>query len=151
MKQEYIINGETVVMMSINDSCCKIIEKDENFIVNKSLSKILDESCKYFGSSLKGRIESSKYILKYDYKLPIIIDEYREIIIFPLRSYFEVNNNIIFLNQIKDYEKINEGIKLILYNNSEIIIKDSFRIFENQYLRSQKLLIKLKNLKNISQ
>ena len=150
MIKDYIINGETVVMMSISNSSCRIYEAENVFEVDISLKEILEESCKYFGSSLEGRIESSKYHLKYDYKLPIIIDENREIIIFPTKSYNSLNSYVIFINQIKDYEKTDNGIKIILKNNKVIEINESFGIFENQYLRSLKLLNALKNMKKIS-
>lgn len=150
MIKDYIINGETVVMMSISNSSCRIYETEKVFDVDISLKEILEESCKYFGSSLEGRTESSKYHLKYDYKLPIIIDENREIIIFPTKSYNSLNSYVIFINQIKDYEKTDNGIKIILKNNKVIEINESFGIFENQYLRSLKLLNALKNMKKIS-
>ena len=150
MIKDYIINGETVVMMSISNSSCRIYETEKVFDVDISLKEILEESCKYFGSSLEGRTESSKYHLKYDYKLPIIIDENREIIIFPTKSYNSLNSYVIFINQIKDYEKKDNIIKIILKNNKVIEINESFGIFENQYLRSLKLLNTLKNMKKIS-
>ena len=141
MKEDYIINSETVVMMSVSNSCCRVVEKNDEFLVNLSLEKIIDNSCKYFGSSLEGRKASSKYHLKYDYKLPIIIDETRNILAFPTKSYKTVDNYVIFINNIKDYEKIEDGILLYFYNENTYIIKESYGIFENQYLKSQKLVI----------
>ena len=150
MRQDYVISSETVLVMSVGKSCCKIYELEDNFEVNMSLNKIINLSCNYFGSSFQGRIEGSKYYLGDNYKLPFIVDEYREIIAFPIKSYRDSNNAIILLNQIKDYEKTKDGIIIYTKNNNKIEIKESFGIFENQYLKSQRLLLKLKRIKNTS-
>ena len=83
MEKDYIINNETVVMMSVDNCRCKIYELENEFEVNTTIKKIINLSCKYFGSSFEGRLEGSKFYLNYDYKLPIIIDEHRDIIVFP--------------------------------------------------------------------
>ena len=150
MKQDYIINGETVVVMSVGSSCCKVFELDDCFEVNMSLKDIIELSCNYFGSSFNGRIEGSKYHLGFNYKLPIIVDESRDIIVFPTKSYQSNNNYLISLNQIKDYKKIEKGILIYLKNGKEVTINDSYGIFENQYLKAQKLFLKLARIKNTS-
>ena len=53
MREDYVINNETVVVMSVGISCCKVFEKDESFEVNMSLKDILELSCNYFGSSFE--------------------------------------------------------------------------------------------------
>lgn len=148
MEKDYIINNETVVMMSVDNCRCKIYELENEFEVNTTIKKIINLSCKYFGSSFEGRLEGSKFYLNYDYKLPIIIDEHRDIIVFPLKSYNSSNNYIIFPNKIKSYKKTNNGILITTINDKKIEIKDSFGIFDNQYLKSQKLLINLYRIKN---
>ncbi|MBR1376492.1 MAG: competence protein ComK [Bacilli bacterium] len=150
MKNDYVINAETVVVMSVGSSCCKVYELDDCFEVNMSLKEIIELSCNYFGSSFNGRLEGSKYYLGYNYKLPIIVDEYRDIIVFPTKSYESNNNYLISLNQIKDFEKKNKGILIYLKNGKNIEIEDSYGIFENQYLKAQKLLLRLIRIKNTS-
>ena len=148
MKTDYVINNETVVMMSIDDSCCMVYEKDCSFKIENNILNILKESCNYFGSSFSGRIEGSKYILNYNYKLPIIVDESREIIVFPIHGYDSLNNCIICANQILNYEKVKDGIIIYLENGNKIKINESFGIFENQYLKSLNLLNILRKRKN---
>ena len=150
MREDYIINNETVVVMSVGNSCCKVYEVDDSFEVNMSLKKIIELSCNYFGSSFNGRLEGSRFHLGYNYKLPIIIDETRDIIAFPTRSYRDLNNYFLCLKQIKDYEKVNNNIAIYLKNGKSIEIEDSFGIFENQYLKAQKLKMKLDKIKNAS-
>lgn len=150
MRNDYIINGETVAMVSVSCSCCRVFELDDCFEVNMSLKDIVELSCKYFGSSFNGRIDGSKYHLGDNYKVPIIIDEYRDIIIFPIKSYNSVNNCIISFNKINNYEKIDDGILLYTKNGKKIKISDSFGIFENQYFKAQKLFLKILKTRNMS-
>lgn len=145
--KEYIINSETVVVMSNGDSSCKIYELNNTIDVDLSYIKLIDMSCKYFGSSLKGRIDGSKYYLGCNYKLPIIIDESRDMIAFPTSSYRSEENTFILFNQIKDYDKTDNGIVIYLKDGKYIELEESFGMFENQYLRAQKLLLKLKRRK----
>ena len=120
MREDYIINGETVVVLSVSDSCCRVFELEDCFEVNMSLKDIVELSCKYFGSSFNGRLDGSKYHLGDNYKLPIIIDEWRDIIIFPTKAYNSLGNYIISFNQIKDYEKIGNGVLIYMKNGKKV-------------------------------
>ena len=150
MKNDYIINNDTVVVMSLGISCCKVFEINDTFDVNMSLKEILKLSCIYFGSSFEGRIESSKYHLGYNYKLPIIVDESRNIIVFPTKTYSDIYNNIVCVNKVLDYERKDKNILIYFENGQSVEIEDSFPIFENQYLKAQKLNMKLERIKNTS-
>ena len=148
MSENYVINDDTVVVMAVNDSCCKIYETRSEFVVNKSLNEILELSCKYYGSSLKGRLEGSKYIFKCSYKLPIVINQYNNSIFFTTRSYKSSDTYIICYNNIKFYEKYNEKTKIYMKNDKNIIIDECYRLFENQYSRANLLYMRLQMIKN---
>ena len=137
-------------MLYVNDSRCKVYEVDSTFEVDMSLEDVLELSCKYYGSSFDGRIKGSKYYLHYNYKLPIIVDEMRDIIIFPTKTYGNINNNIICLKNILDYEKKGNNIVLYVDYNKCIEIDDSYKLFENQYFKAVKLKMRLKRIKNTS-
>lgn len=150
MREDYVINSQTVVVMSVGKSCCKVIELEDEFEVNMSLRRITKLSCNYFGSSYEGRLEGSRYYLDCNYKLPFIIDDHRELIGFTMKSYRTSGNILIIFNRILDYEKDNNDIVIYTTNGKQIRINESFGIFENQYLKSQKLLLKLKRIKETS-
>ena len=57
----YEVNINTLAILSCGKEKSRIIEKERDFIINKSTTKIIDDSCKYFGSSYLGRVEGSKY------------------------------------------------------------------------------------------
>lgn len=82
MISEYEINSDTLAIIPISDTSSKIIEKNDSFIVNKSATVVIDDSCKYFGSSYYGRHEGTKNLIGVSYKSPIVIEESRNIIFF---------------------------------------------------------------------
>ena len=51
----YEINNRTLAIIPIKNKISKIIEIDGEFYVNENPIKIIDNSCKYFGSSYEGR------------------------------------------------------------------------------------------------
>ena len=116
------INNNTL-FMEFNGENTIVHEEDNQLkFVGNLLNSILNFSCIYYGSSLKGRIMGSKNILGGCYKLPIMISEKNNIIFFPI-----------------NYEKSQNGI-VVLFKNGE---KKCFSItpakFNNQLLKCSRL------------
>ena len=145
---EYEINNKTLALISLNNNKTKVIEENEIYIINQSVKKIINHSCKYFGSSYLGRFEGTKEIIGITYKSPILIEETNYIIFFPTCSIRNKNCNWISLNKIKDYKKYNHNSKVIFKNNIEIILDMSIGSLENQILRSTLLESKIRKRKN---
>ena len=93
--KNYEINGETLAIIPIDENKCKIIEENNELIVYNKSSSIINNSCKYFGSSYQGRKNGSKNILGSSHKLPIIIEEISKILFFPTSS--PRNDNCIWI------------------------------------------------------
>ena len=107
------------------------------------------KSCKYFGSSYNGRKEGSKSILGVEYKVPIVVEDSKNIIFFPTTSPHDNECIWLSLNHIKDYYRTDYNqTKVIFDNNKEIVIPISYRSIENQILRSARLESLLRNRKN---
>lgn len=136
---EYEITEETCALIAINNECTKIIELDDEIIIKNSTSKILDYSCKYYGSSYLGRKEGSMNILKNIYKIPIIVEESRNIIFFPISSTRQNDTTWISLKNIKSYKKVDKNTEIIFKNNKKILLKISYYSLQNQILRSSYL------------
>ena len=83
---EYEINKNTQVLLPISETKSKVIEKDNEYIVNNSVFKIIEHSCEYFGSTYEGRKNGTKKLLGISYKSPIIIEDYNNLIFFPTTS-----------------------------------------------------------------
>ena len=75
MKNNYEINSETIAIIPVAQNVSKVIELHQSLIVNKSTTEIIDESCKFFGSSYLGRHEGTKNLIGINYKSPIIVEE----------------------------------------------------------------------------
>lgn len=76
------INNNTL-FMEFNGENTIVHEEDNQLkFVGNLLNSILNFSCIYYGSSLKGRIMGSKNILGGCYKLPIMISEKNNINLF---------------------------------------------------------------------
>ena len=144
MLESYEINYDTLAIIPINTRISKVIEKDRNLLVNKRSIDIIDDSCRYFGSTLKGRHEATKNLIGITYKSPIIIEESRNIIFFPTSSPRFNNCYWIALNKIKTSEKLDEFCQIIFNNNLELELNISYEILQNQILRATLLESTLK-------
>ncbi len=49
--ESYEVNSDTLAIIPINANETRIIEKDSDFIVNSSSMKIIDDGCRFFGST----------------------------------------------------------------------------------------------------
>ncbi len=135
----YEVNSETLAIIPINANETRIIEKDDDFIVNLSSMKIIDDGCRYFGSTYSGRMEGTKSMIGINYKAPIILEETIPMIFFPTISpRLEACSWISF----KDVEKCikNEKSSIIIFKNgTKLSIDLSYKIIQNQILRSSYL------------
>lgn len=149
MLDEYEINEATMAVIPIDSNKSKVIEENNIFIVNRNSMKIIDDSCKFFGSSYNGRFEGSKRLLGNKiYKAPIIIEESREIIYFPTGSSRNENCAWISLKKIKDYSKNNEKVSIKFKNDIVIDFEITYEALGNQVLRASRLETILRQHKN---
>ena len=141
----YEIDLSTLMLIGINNEKTKVITIDNEIIVNESCKKIVDNSCKYFGSSLADRIKATNRLVNMASKTPIVIEETRNIIFFPLKSTREKNNVWISFNHLEKYVK--DGNKTIFFfkNGKQVIIEFSYYIIDNQVTRSLILDYELNN------
>ena len=149
MLDTYEITKNTLAIIPIDSKRSEVIEDDDIFIINKNTTKIIDDSCKFFGSSLNGRHEGTKNLIGVTYKAPIIIEETSEMIFFPTNSPRIANCAWVSLNNLENYKKNNGKTQLCFKNGKIIDIDISYNSFENQVLRSTRLESILRKHKNI--
>lgn len=147
MKKTYEVNKNTLAIVPISKNQSKVIETEQTIIVDKKPTDIIDDSCKYFGSSYHGRFEGTKRILGISYKSPIIVEETRGIIFFPTSSPRYEHCNWICLNNIEDYLKDEVGTMINFKNGQTLTVDISLGSFENQMIRSVRLANILKQRK----
>lgn len=144
----YEINSTTCALITENNFSTTIIDINGITNIEYPINKLIDYSCSYYGSSFKGRLEGAKTVLGSKYKLPIIVEETREIILFPTTSYKNNECAWISLKNISDYKKNGNKVTILFKTNHQIDLNISYESFENQVLRATKLLLILKNRKN---
>lgn len=136
MLKSYEINSETLAIIPISTKVSKVIEENEEFLISKRTFEIIDNSCKFFGSSYKGRYEGTKYLTGLSYKAPIVVEETKDIIFFPTTSPRMDNCNWICLNKISKYQREGQNSKIIFKNGLELSLDMSYSSLENQIMRS---------------
>ena len=137
--ENYEINSDTLAILPISKNMSRVIEGEYEFIVQKSPTEIIDHSCKYFGSSYKGRYVGSKYILGLNYKLPILIEETRDIIFFPTESTRVITCSWIAFKQIENMKQLDNISTITFRNGRELTIDISLGSLKNQFIRSTML------------
>ncbi|MDD2180828.1 MAG: competence protein ComK [Bacilli bacterium] len=148
--KKYEINLSTIAIIALDSNKSKIIEEDNSFIIDRTTPKIIDDSCRYFGSSYLGRFEGSKNFLGGTiYKSPIIIEETREIIFFPTGSARSIECSWISLNKISNYTKDKDKTIIYFKNGTSLVFPISYSSFENQVLRASRLESILRQRKNV--
>ena len=136
---EYEINVDTFAIIPIDEYKSKIIERNRTFIVNESPIKIIDRSCKYFGSSYQGRFMGTKNLIGISHKAPIIIEETKEIIFFPTASPRQYDCVWLSLKNLYEYKKGNNNT-IVVFNGGHLLdLNISYGMMDNQVLRATRL------------
>lgn len=143
----YEINSATYAIIPNGNKGSLIINEEEDFPVEMIPTKIVNENCKNFGSSLIGRQEGTKKLINISYKAPIIVCETSEIIFFPTSSPRFKDCIWISLNNLKNYYKENDDTILIFKNNKQLKLRVSFYTVENQIFKATMLAAKLFKIK----
>ncbi len=147
-KDIYEINKNTCAIIATENNKAKVIETENTIVLETKTLDIMKRSCEYYGSTLEGRVKGSKSQLGMRYKLPVIVEESKEIIFFPTTSLSQKDCSWINLKAIKSYEKKEFGVSVTFEGNYEQIIPISYDSFENQVFRATKLLLILQHRKN---
>lgn len=149
----YEINSATLLIKQYNLNTSIVSEINNEYYIQKQTIEIIDDSCKFFGSSYKGRVEGTKNMVKLNYKVPIIIEESKNIIFFPINSPRYNNTTWISLNNIEDYYQEQHKTVILFKGGKKAVLDISYYSLENQIFRSTMLLNifqkrKIKNSQN---
>lgn len=140
MTMNYEITYDTQAILPLDKNSSKIIENDNEYLIDSNPISVMEHSCEYFGSSLEGRKEGTKKLLGITHKAPIIVEESRKIIFFPTKSPDSDDCIWINLEKIDKYYKIDKKKSAILFKNGDIMEFDiSYGSITNQILRATRL------------
>lgn len=139
MEENYEINKNTLAVIGMKQGKAKIIEYDTEKLLENNAYEVMDYSCNYFGSSYQGRVDGTKSILGYNYKVPIIIEESSELIFFPTTSPNLEDCSWFSLDSISDIKEENNKTLIVLKNGQKLVSDVSKSSLENQILRATRL------------
>ena len=146
---KYEINRGTLALVPNNLEGSFIYEDEESYTIDQKPFNIMEESCIYFGSTYEGRKNGARNILGAEYKVPIVIEDSDNLIVFPTTSPSSDDCVWISLKRVKKLEKMEfNSTKIVFDNDREIIVNCSYRSIENQLSRASRLDIILRNHKN---
>lgn len=135
----YEINVDTLAILPYEEGKSKVIESKREIIVNCLPIDIIDNSCKFFGSTYDGRFNGTKDMLGVSHKSPILIEESKKIIFFPTKSPRLIDCAWISLSNIESYERVPEGSLIKFYCGKTLKMELSYGILDNQVLRATRL------------
>lgn len=145
---KYEINDETLAVLSFDKNKSRIIEDSDDYIVDEVPYSIMDNSCRYFGSSFEGRVMGSKDILGSVYKTPIVVEESKNLIFFPTEALSSPSISWISYNRIKAVEKYGRKSKIVFDNDESIVIDCPYFSVKNQIFRCTMIESVTKHRKN---
>ena len=146
---KYEINEGTLAILPLDVYRSKVLEDEVEYVIEENPYQIMDDSCRYFGSSYKGRKEGARSILGEGYKIPILVEDGRNIVFFPTVSPSAHDCIWIASKKIKCTKYIDElSSKIIFDNSKEIEVPISKRSLDNQLLRATRLESVVRNRKN---
>lgn len=144
--KDYEINDETLAIIPDDIWNSIVVEDNCDYEVSGKPLEIVDYSCKYFGSSYPGRKEGSKDVLNSSYKLPIVVEDTRNLVFFPTTSPTDDDCSWISLKNIKEYRRIDDLNTEVEFKNGKVItVGISYNSFNNQVLRASRLESILRN------
>ena len=139
MIENYEINESTLAVIPLSKNESLVMEEEESYTVLQNTTTILDNSCRFFGSSYLGRHMGTQALIGTKYKTPIIVEESKNLIFFPTSSPKKSLCYWISLNHVKNYEKNGENTQLTFKNGKKITLNVSKYAIENQILRASRL------------
>ena len=135
----YKINNKTLAIVPISDNKSKIYENNNVIVVENSVKNLIEENCRYYGSSYEGRKQGTCDLIGVTHKSPIIIEDSAGIVFFPTCSPRLKNCSWISLNNIESYRQYQTDSIITFQNNLALKIPVSSKIINNQVLRATRL------------
>ncbi|WP_236561139.1 competence protein ComK [Pontibacillus sp. HMF3514] len=127
-RQYYEISPFTLAVLADERTDGKVIslvvEEEERFYVDQSPRRLLDQACKFYGSSLRGRQDGTKDVCGITHKAPIAVDPVSGMYFFPTNSPQNKYCSWIAHSHIDHAHKTPENNTQITFKSGEVVIID---------------------------
>lgn len=136
----YEINIETLLIVPYAVGKSKVYEYGGEYIIKTVPLEIVKNSCLFFGCSFEGRKEAVKNILGINMKVPILIEDSKNIIFFPVSNCINKNSIWVSYQNLLKYSKLDEFSTVLYFkNNKQLIVDVKYNLIDNQVIRCIKL------------
>lgn len=124
-------NDETGAINSI------VLEESGEYLVQSNPTKLIDLACKFFGSSLRGRLEGTRQISRITHKAPIAIDPSSGMYFFPTTSPKNKACSWINHSHVDHIQPAGKKqTKIVFHNGKSIVVNVSYGSMLNQMQRT---------------
>lgn len=124
-----------------------VLDEKQEYIIPTTPTKIIEQACRYYGSSLKGRVEGTKEISEIFYKPPIAINPSNGMFFFPTSSprlktcSWIAHSHILTLHPKEDQRTT----EIVFKNGRKVIVPVSYGSITNQLQRTAQFRYELEN------
>ncbi|MGI1806323.1 competence protein ComK [Exiguobacterium sp. TDN 0502] len=116
-----------------------VIREHSESILEGHPIKLIEESCLYFGSSMRGRIEAARHILGPNRKTPVLIDWQAQTIFFPTTAKEKAECVWINFKQMKAVQKKSGKVQVEFQTGQCIDTEASAYSIERQRIKTLEL------------
>ena len=124
-----------------------VLDEKEEYIIPTTPTKIMEQACSYYGSSLKGRVAGTKEVSEIFYKPPIAVNPSNGMFFFPtssprLKTCSWIAHSHILTLHPKDDQRTTE---IVFKNRRKVTLPVSYGIITNQVQRTAQFRYELGN------
>lgn len=147
--EHYQPNKETIAYITAQhiDYNTIILEGERTYYCKKTPFELVKDNCIANWSSYEGRRKAVMKLTNYFRKVPIIISQLKEIVIFPTHSPENVDCNWIFVKHVLKISKCSKkkGTIITFNNGRQLHLNVSHHIIESQFHRTFHVLHQTSN------
>ena len=148
MEEIYTVNENTIAFIPTIDGFgnvqTDILEVDHLIESHLCPIELVDMNLRFYGSSLKGAHEGTRYILGRVNMCPVIMNLKHHLVWFPTDSPKKNDCVWLSLNHIKSYhENPNKSTQIIFTNNSSLTLEVNFNKFKTRISNAYELKCRL--------
>ncbi|WP_010531609.1 competence protein ComK [Lentibacillus jeotgali] len=141
----YIITEHTKAILTKESAYyrSRILEESQERNTVLSPEKIIDNTCILYGSTLQGRRDSVKGLLKLNSKVPIPVIPEKGIYMLPTCASKNKDNVWFSFYHIDSFEQRDNGTYVSFHDGTGLFVNASETTFDMQYKRTSQLIAKL--------
>ena len=145
----YEINPLTMAVLSRDNLdgtfSTVILEEQNEYNAFVTPTKMVDQACKYYGASLRGRLDGTKDVINITHKAPIAIDPGAGMYFFPTASPQNKRCSWLAHSHIADIFPAKHGSTTAIHftNGKNIVVDVSYGSMRNQLNRTAQFRYKM--------